>query len=132
MSLSRMESYIINLAAKVAELERRIRQLEARQPRPKRLVDVVWQAQRDIERIVSEVKDRYGHCYRFVVNQEKRTVVALLNDGSGKILARGIAKCHPKDVFVKEIGMVIALYRAEGMKVLDEYLNPPKPSYWVG
>lgn len=54
----------------------------------------------------------------FVVNPEKRTVVALLrlyykND----IVVKGIAKCAPDDVFNADIGKAIALGRALGLDV---------------
>src|SRR5699024_6527622 len=65
----------------------------------------------------------------FVVNKEKRTVVALLRGwGSGTIVKRGIAKCAPKDCFNVHIGKAIALRRALGLEVPDEYLNAPQPT----
>src|SRR5690606_16781160 len=69
----------------------------------------------------------------FVVNREKRTVVALLVhrfDGSKRqpVIARGIAKCAPDDCFNVHIGKVIALRRALGLEVPDEYLNAPQPT----
>jgi hypothetical protein len=64
----------------------------------------------------------------FVVNREKRTVVALLRyiDDKG-VWAKGIAKCAPDDVFNADIGKAIALRRALGLSVPDEYLNAPAP-----
>lgn len=73
----------------------------------------------------------------FIVNREKRTVVALLSPqyGRGFHLAggyveaplRGIAKAAPDDVFHAEIGKAIALRRALGLAVPDEYVNAPNP-----
>lgn len=69
-------------------------------------------------------------CYAdFVVNREKRTVVALLRGRhTRKVRARGIAKCHPDDCFNVHIGKAIALRRALGLEVPDEYLNVPQPT----
>lgn len=65
----------------------------------------------------------------FVVNRDKRTVVALVRGLiSGKIVARGIAKCAPNDVFNAHIGRAIALRRALGLEVPAEYLSVPNPT----
>jgi hypothetical protein len=65
----------------------------------------------------------------FIVNREKRTVVALIKTiDEGKVVHRGIAKCHPDDCFNAHIGRAIALRRALGLEVPDEYLNAPQPT----
>src|SRR5699024_10490187 len=49
----------------------------------------------------------------FIVNEEKRTVFCLLRwQFGGRITSKGIAKCHPDDVFNADIGKAIALARA--------------------
>lgn len=57
----------------------------------------------------------------FIVNTEKRTVVALAGYGNitelPDVLAKGIAKCNPSDVFNEHIGKAIALGRALGLDV---------------
>jgi|GEM_PF-4744890 len=64
----------------------------------------------------------------FHVNREKRAVTALLRGVySGTIWAKATAKCAPGDVFHAEIGKAIALYKALGLPVPDEYLNAPQP-----
>lgn len=64
----------------------------------------------------------------FVVNSEKRTVVAILKGaGSGRVRAKGIAKCTPTDCFNVHIGKAIALRRALGLYVPSEYYNAPQP-----
>lgn len=56
----------------------------------------------------------------FVVNDKKRTVVALIrNVGKGKVRSKGIAKCAPDDVFNEHIGKAIALGRALGLDVSE-------------
>src|SRR5690625_2480290 len=65
----------------------------------------------------------------FVINREKRTVVALMRGhSSGYIHSKGIAKCAPTDCFNVHIGKAIALRRALGEEVPDEYLNAPQPT----
>ena len=65
----------------------------------------------------------------FVVNKEKRTVVALLKSvGEGAVKSKGIAKAMPDDCFNEHIGKAIALHRALGLEVPDEYLNAPQPT----
>lgn len=96
--------------------------------------DIVNQAKADIE----ELK-HFGDCYLlkrqaiylnadFVINEEKRTVVALLRGlSSGEVYVKGIAKCDPADCFNEHIGKAIALRRALGLDVPAEYLNAPQP-----
>jgi hypothetical protein len=65
----------------------------------------------------------------YVVNKDKRTVVALLRGIiSDKIRARGITKCDPTDCFNVHIGKAIAVRRALGLEVPTEYLNAPQPT----
>lgn len=59
---------------------------------------------------------------KFEVNEEKRTVVAILSwkpnhYKKSDVKARGIAKCDPSDVFNEHIGKAIALGRALGLDV---------------
>src|SRR5690625_1093116 len=65
----------------------------------------------------------------FVINREKRTVVALMSGhSSGYIHSKGIAKCAPGDCFNVHIGKAIALRRALDEEVPEEYLNAPQPT----
>ena len=64
----------------------------------------------------------------FVVNKEKRTVVCLLRGARTPVLySKGIAKCAPHECFNVHIGKAIALRRALGLEIPDEYLNAPQP-----
>lgn len=101
--------------------------------------EIVEQAKADIDGLkknhryrVPDVNSRrcYFICYaEFIVNREKRTVVALLRGvDSHEIFARGIAKAAPDDCFNVHIGKAIALHRALGLEVPDEYLNVPQPT----
>lgn len=64
----------------------------------------------------------------FVVNEEKRTVVALIRFSSGRVYTKGIAKCMPDEVFNAGIGKAIALARALEIDVPEEFLNAVQPT----
>src|SRR5699024_12247473 len=58
----------------------------------------------------------------FVVNAEKRTVVCLLKGiDRPDMTSKGIAKCHPNEVFNADIGKAIALARALEIDVPNEF-----------
>lgn len=64
----------------------------------------------------------------FIINKEKRTIVCLIKHiESSKIELKGIAKCAPNDCFNVHIGKAIALRRALGLDVPNEYLHAPQP-----
>ena len=68
----------------------------------------------------------------FLVNADKRTVVALMRwryDNS--VTSRGIAKCDPDDVFNADIGKAIALARALGVEVPTEFVKAVQPTEFV-
>ncbi|WHX85841.1 hypothetical protein QNH18_16975 [Bacillus paralicheniformis] len=99
--------------------------------------EIVEQAKADIENF--KYRTFYGELrysyhgivcnVEFVVNKEKRTVVALLKSvGEGAVKSKGIAKAAPDDCFNVHIGKAIALHRALGLEVPDEYLNAPQPT----
>jgi hypothetical protein len=104
--------------------------------------EIVEQAKQDIKKIVRVGRsyltpgDTGNYTYRhrvfyveFVVNRKKRTVVALVRDArTGEVRERGKAKCAPDDCFNVHIGKAIALRRALGLDVPDEYLNAPQPT----
>jgi len=99
--------------------------------------EIVEQAKADLENL--KQRTFYGelrYSYRnivcnveFVINKAKRTVVALLKSvGRGVVRSKGIAKAAPDDCFNVHIGKAIALHRALGLEVPDEYLNVPNPT----
>lgn len=74
----------------------------------------------------------WGLIAEFVVNTEKHTIVALLKGFETlEIATKGIAKCHPDDVFNEHIGKAIALGRALG-KDVSEFENAVQPTIAVG
>ncbi|MCY8285226.1 hypothetical protein [Bacillus inaquosorum] len=95
--------------------------------------EIIEQAKADIEKLAN----KYGYYYaygrntkaEFIVNCEKRTVVTILRWlAEGQIVAKGIAKAAPDDCYNVHIGRAIALRRALGLAVPDEYLNAPRPT----
>ncbi|MEC1426686.1 hypothetical protein P9D51_11275 [Bacillus sonorensis] len=101
--------------------------------------EIVEQAKADIEGLKTDYSyavpdsndpDHPHFCFaEFIVDNEKRTIVALLRGNiSCRVYARGIAKAAPDDCFNVHIGMSIALHRALGLEVPNEYLNAPQPT----
>ncbi|MCY8958285.1 hypothetical protein [Bacillus atrophaeus] len=98
--------------------------------------EIIEQAKADIENL--KANDGRSGEYTFdglsvnaayTVNSTKRTIVVLLRGArSGTVYARGIAKAAPSDCFNVHIGRAIALRRALGLVVPDEYLNAPQPT----
>ncbi|MCM3205642.1 hypothetical protein [Paenibacillus illinoisensis] len=68
------------------------------------------------------------HMVEYVVNRDKRTVVAIIRCTIDGHITRGIAKCAPGDVFNSHIGRAIALRRALGLEVPAEYFEAPNPT----
>ncbi|APP15599.1 hypothetical protein [Bacillus altitudinis] len=88
--------------------------------------EIVAQAKEDIEALYAT---ELGYRHDFIVNAEKRTVVALRKSFvEGYIRDRGIAKCAPDDCFNAHIGKAIALRRALRLPVPVAYLNVPQPT----
>lgn len=126
----------LRLAAYEQGYEDARRQLNAKDPAVSaqaRRDEIVEQAKADAE----ELANKYGYYYaygrntkaEFIVNCEKRTVVTILRwIADGQIVAKGIAKTAPDDCFNVHIGKAIALRRALGIPVPDEYLNAPQPT----
>ncbi|GIN25557.1 hypothetical protein CHCC15091_1760 [Bacillus licheniformis] len=98
--------------------------------------EIVEQAKADIANLNYRTFGELRYSYRsivcnveFVINKKKRTVVALLKSvGRGTVESKGIAKAAPDDCFNEHIGKAIALHRALGLEVPDEYLNAPNPT----
>ncbi|MEW9697975.1 hypothetical protein [Paenibacillus sp. SI8] len=103
--------------------------------------EIVEMAKKDVAELTADIYDgrgyeKYallkgvGHVKTdFVVNKEKRTVVALIRlrycADNPKLV--GKARCAPDDCFNVHIGKAIALRRALGLTVPSEYLAAPQP-----
>lgn len=84
---------------------------------------------REAKEYVEHVTDNYWSWnIRFVINAEKRTVVALRETPWNDQVIRGIAKCSPDEVFNEDIGKAIALGRLLRKDVPEKFLNAPQPS----
>jgi hypothetical protein len=150
--LEAAEREIAELKRKPAETAQTVAQklsesfkaLSSVSPKPLTRDEIVAQAKRDIAELPKQRFENvptiygmpaiYSESYdrvRFVVNRDKRTVIALLeieeDDGKWRVWARGIARCAPDDCFNVHIGKAIALRRALGLPVPDEYVNAPQP-----
>ncbi|MGP0579168.1 hypothetical protein ACTP13_19475 [Paenibacillus peoriae] len=111
--------------------------------------EIVERAKADVKRLTQigdSVSDRlpkssplHNDFFRveFVVNRERRTIVALLRPEYGShfdivtgsfSVIKGTAKCAPGDVFNAHIGKAISLRRALGLEVPAEYLSVPRPT----
>ena len=88
--------------------------------------EIIEKAKADVAELVAEYTD-YDERFEFRVNRNKRTVVAL-SYYKGRVHGRGIAKCAPDDVFNVHIGKAIALRRALGLEVPEEYVKAPQPT----
>lgn len=67
----------------------------------------------------------------FIVNEEKRTVVAILRPwmDESEVFSKGKAKTSEGDVFNAHIGKAIALARALGEEVPHEFTHAPQPEH---
>lgn len=92
-----------------------------------------------IENAKTNLSNKYGsgryiqvgpYCTKpeFIINEEKQTVVVLLHGVStGKVRAKGKAKASHGDVFNVHIGKAIAMAKALGKSIPDEFINAPQP-----
>lgn len=118
--------------------QRKLAKMNAEKSAQARRDEIVEIARADVEKLTN-----YGDGVRyetdmwsfamcdveFVINRDKRTVVTLLRGvRTGFVYAKGIAKAAPSDCFNVHIGKAIALRRALGLAVPDEYLNAPQPT----
>ncbi|WIL37571.1 hypothetical protein QN089_09400 [Kurthia sp. YJT4] len=90
----------------------------------KKFIEELLESKRCEEQLCEDFPARYHFCFkpdfpntsclelRFVVNEEKRTVVGLgIGLHTKKVLKREIARCAPNDIWDEEIGKAIVLGR---------------------
>lgn len=116
-------------AEKLAEDSRKITPVNRIIETPQQARDrIVEQAKADVAELINDYQ-LSSEEIEFAVDKEKRTVIAEVKHiFSGKILAKGIAKCAPGDCFNVHIGKAIALRRALGLEVPVEYTSTPQPT----
>ncbi|MFN2748048.1 hypothetical protein ACINLE_06885 [Bacillus sp. z60-18] len=90
--------------------------------------EIVEQAKADVERLRMTNRMLQTFDITFDINRESRTVEAVAKKPNSRTAFYGTAVCAPDDCFNEHIGKAIALHRALGLKVPDEYLNAPQPT----
>ncbi|MCA1184810.1 hypothetical protein LC766_25050, partial [Bacillus licheniformis] len=105
--------------------------------------EIVEQAKADVERLIkigtdlssygfsegNETYRKYEYNVEFAVDRKRQKVTAMIRrlcDENPRHIGR--AKAAPDDCFNVHIGEAIALHRALGLEVPDEYLNAPQPT----
>lgn len=92
--------------------------------------EVIERAKRYVKNTTEKLEFSLFYDVSFVVNAEKRTVVALLTFADGSMVVhKGIAKAMPEDVFNEHIGKAIALGRVWGGNIPKYFLNAPQPKF---
>lgn len=90
--------------------------------------EIVEQAKADVERLRTNNRLWRTFDITFDINRENRTVEAIAKKVFSRTAFYGTAICAPDDCFNEHIGKAIALHRALGLEVPDEYLNAPQPT----
>ncbi|MGR3287953.1 hypothetical protein [Bacillus sonorensis] len=122
----------LRLAAYAKGYEDARRELMAQAPAEKtaqeRRDEIVEQAKADVERLRMINRMLQTFDITFDINRESRTVEAVAKKPNSRTAFYGTAVCAPDDCFNVHIGEAIALHRALGLEVPDEYLNAPQPT----
>ncbi|MEJ9347195.1 hypothetical protein, partial [Bacillus licheniformis] len=122
----------LRLAAYAKGYEDARRELMAQAPAEKtaqeRRDEIVEQAKADVERLRMINRMLQTFDITFDINRESRTVEAVAKKPNSRTAFYGTAICAPDDCFNIHIGEAIALHRALGLEVPDEYLNAPQPT----
>ncbi|QZY34629.1 hypothetical protein [Bacillus amyloliquefaciens] len=90
--------------------------------------EIVEQAKADVERLKDNNRRLRTFNISLEVNRKDRSVEAIAKRPKSNKAFYGIAKAAPDDCFNVHIGKAIALRRALGLAVPDEYLNAPQPT----
>ncbi|MEC1648229.1 hypothetical protein [Bacillus halotolerans] len=125
------------------QVQRKLAKMNAEKSAQDRRDEIVEQAKADVEKLVlngydgegfwgaegNETYRKFSYSVEFLPDRKKWKVTALIRRTSD-IDPRhvGRAKAAPDDCFNVHIGKAIALRRALGLAVPDEYLNAPQPT----
>ncbi|MCY8386496.1 hypothetical protein MOC78_03260 [Bacillus inaquosorum] len=90
--------------------------------------EIVEQAKADVERLKENNRRLRTFNISLEVNRKDRSVEAVAKKPNSRTAFYGIVKAAPSDCFNVHIGKAIALRRALGLAVPDEYLNAPQPT----
>jgi RNase H-fold protein (predicted Holliday junction resolvase) len=100
----------------------------ARKSANQQRAELIQHAKEFIDNSIQNYFDFGITTFEFVVNAEKRTVVALERGNRTKtVYKKGIAKCHPNEVFNADIGKAVALSRALQIDIPIEFLEAVQP-----
>src|SRR5690625_626471 len=130
--IARIGLRLAKVSRKLDEVQRDVREMvygkPERKPAGPTRDDVIKRAKADVATLSR------GLDLSLRINREGRSVVARISTSDRykdlvvRVLqSRGIARCSPGDVFNIHIGKAIALRRALGYTVPDEYVNAPRP-----
>lgn len=148
-AITELTRKVNELSAELSEIKRQLAELSEKTTEAVAAPEAYPQSTRDwaVEKAKAEVAelirigtDRHArlpnesrfsdefYAVQFEVNRDKRTVVALIKGlHNTRVVGRGIAKCARGDCFNVHIGKAIALYRALGLRVPDEFVYAPQP-----
>ncbi|HFE3928673.1 TPA: hypothetical protein ACF3MF_002781, partial [Enterococcus faecium] len=90
--------------------------------------EIVEQAKADVERLKENNIRLRTFNISLEANRKDRSVEAIAKRPKSNRAFYGIAKAAPDDCFNIHIGKAIAIRRALGLAVPDEYLNAPQPT----
>ncbi|WP_439197305.1 hypothetical protein [Bacillus velezensis] len=113
-------------AAKQAQ--RKLAGMNSKKTPQARRDEIVEQAKADVERLRENNIRLRTFNISLEVNRKDRSVEAIAKRPKSNRAFYGIAKAAPNDCFNVHIGKAIALRRALGLAVPDEYLNAPQPT----
>ncbi|WP_268430996.1 hypothetical protein [Bacillus sp. Tg11] len=111
-----------------AEMDSTHGQAPAHKSAQARRDEIVEQAKADVERLKENNIRLRTFNISLEVNRKDRSVEAIAKRPKSNRAFYGIAKAAPSDCFNVHIGKAIALRRALGLTVPDEYLNAPQPT----
>ncbi|WP_231135853.1 hypothetical protein [Bacillus amyloliquefaciens] len=113
-------------AAKQAQ--RKLAKMNTEKSSQARRDEIVEQAKADVERLKENNIRLRTFNISLEVNRKDRSVEAIAKRPKSNRAFYGIAKAAPDDCFNVHIGKAIAIRRALGLAVPDEYLNDPQPT----
>ncbi|MGF9973623.1 hypothetical protein ABEX76_12105 [Bacillus velezensis] len=110
------------------QAQRNLAKMNAEKSAQARRDEIVEQAKADVERLKENNRRLRTFNISLEVNRKDRSVEAIAKRPKSNRAFYGIAKAAPDDCFNVHVGKAIALRRALGLAVPDEYLNAPQPT----
>ncbi|MED4523584.1 hypothetical protein P9257_05020 [Bacillus velezensis] len=110
------------------QAQRKLAKMNTEKSAQARRDEIVEQAKADVERLKENNIRLRTFNISLEVNRKDRSVEAIVKRPKSNRAFYGIAKAAPDDCFNVHIGKAIAIRRALGLAVPDEYLNAPQPT----